>query len=129
MMLAPTITLFETFDANTFHIFVYVHYASPRTLAMFGVVIQQRMSPSMGVSCTPHLIVGCCSDFLLLQAKSVPLINIQCCCMHFHHGIEGTVGDVGGIMKVMQPTTERKKKLLYCNAMLSAENSLYLQTV
>lgn len=49
--------------------------------------------------------------------------------MHFHHGIEGTVGDVGGIMKVMQPTTDRKKKLRYCNAMLSAENSLYLQTV
>lgn len=38
--------------------------------------------------------------------------------MYFHHGIAGTVGDVGGNMYVMQQTTEGEE-LLYCNGILS----------
>lgn len=49
------------------------------------------------------------------------------CCMYFHHGIAGTVGDVGGNMNVMQQTTE-EEELLDCNAILSEGNHfpLYL---
>lgn len=34
--------------------------------------------------------------------------------MYFHHGIEGTVGDVGGNMNVMQQTTDEDCIAMLC---------------